>query len=87
MVKYQMAMKEDQFTHLKTFNIFIGTWNVNGQAPPTGPVHEWLACDEEPPDVYAIGFQVKEMIQFLSKKCNTGIVNNMSAGSADFFSV
>ena len=57
-VKYQMATKEDQFTHLKTFTIFIGTWNVNGQAPPTGPVHEWLACDEEPPDLYAIGFQV-----------------------------
>ncbi len=58
-VKYQMSMKEEQFTHLETFTMFVGTWNVNGQAP-AGTVAEWLVPDgekEAPPDLYAVGFQ------------------------------
>ncbi|XP_076642759.1 oculocerebrorenal syndrome of Lowe [Halictus rubicundus] len=56
-VRYQMACKEDDYTYSKTFRIFIGTWNVNGQAPNGITLHEWLSCDKTPPDVYAIGFQ------------------------------
>lgn len=55
-VKYQMALKEDQFTRIQTFTVFIGTWNVNGQSPK-GAVREWLSPDQDPPDLYAIGFQ------------------------------
>ncbi|XP_068085502.1 type II inositol 1,4,5-trisphosphate 5-phosphatase isoform X3 [Anabrus simplex] len=55
-IRYQMAMKEHHYTYTQVLRIFIGTWNVNGQ-PPTIPLHDWLAQDPEPPDIYAIGFQ------------------------------
>jgi phosphatidylinositol-bisphosphatase len=32
-VKYQMSMKEDQFTEIQHFVIYAATWNVNGQVP------------------------------------------------------
>jgi hypothetical protein len=60
-VKYQMNLKEEQFTHLETFTVFVATWNVNGQ-PPSGTLTPWLVPDGpdgKAPDVYAIGFQVR----------------------------
>jgi len=55
-VIYQMSTKEEQFTDVQSFTFFIGTWNVNGQSPD-GSLDDWLAADDEAPDVYAIGFQ------------------------------
>ncbi|KAG7208116.1 hypothetical protein KM043_009688 [Ampulex compressa] len=56
-VRYQMACKEDDYTYSKTFRIFIGTWNVNGQPPYGITLGQWLSNDNIPPDIYAIGFQ------------------------------
>lgn len=56
LLRYQLALKISDYTHIQEFTIFVGTWNVNGQAP-TISLAEWLSCDAEPPDVYAIGFQ------------------------------
>ncbi|KAL1117910.1 hypothetical protein AAG570_004223 [Ranatra chinensis] len=55
-VRYQMSMKEDDYTYTQSLRVFVGTWNVNGQ-PPTVSLSDWLACDVEPPDIYGIGFQ------------------------------
>ncbi|KAL1498282.1 hypothetical protein ABEB36_009103 [Hypothenemus hampei] len=55
-LKYQLKLRESEFTQIQEFTIFIGTWNVNGQ-PPSVSLKPWLSYDESPPDVYAIGFQ------------------------------
>ncbi|XP_044755725.1 inositol polyphosphate 5-phosphatase OCRL isoform X2 [Coccinella septempunctata] len=56
MIKYQLKLKEPEYIHYQEFTIFIGTWNVNGQLP-TVSLKPWLSCDNNPPDLYAVGFQ------------------------------
>lgn len=55
-VRYQMTLREGAFTDLRSLRVFLGTYNVNGQAPTSG-LADWLAIDAEPPDVVAVGFQ------------------------------
>lgn len=56
-VRMQLAMREEDYTHLQEVRLLVATWNVNGQAPGSVDLRDWLACDAEPPDVYAVGFQ------------------------------
>ncbi|XP_052808997.1 inositol polyphosphate 5-phosphatase OCRL-like isoform X2 [Mya arenaria] len=55
LVEHQLKNRQSEFVEIQNFRVFVGTWNVNGQA--TTNLDEWLACDKEPPDIYAIGFQ------------------------------
>ena len=55
-VRYQMALREGAYTDLKQFRVFLGTYNVNGQAP-SGGLADWLATDSIAPDIVAVGFQ------------------------------
>ncbi|ESO88961.1 hypothetical protein LOTGIDRAFT_106380, partial [Lottia gigantea] len=55
-VRHYMNEREDEFTNIHPLKIFCGTWNVNGQSP-SEPLNEWLCYDEDPPDIYALGFQ------------------------------
>ncbi|KAF0754717.1 inositol polyphosphate 5-phosphatase OCRL-1 [Aphis craccivora] len=55
-IQRQMILSEEQYTNAQNFSIYIGTWNVNGQ-PTMSSLNDWLICDSEPPDIYAIGFQ------------------------------
>ncbi|XP_021410420.1 type II inositol 1,4,5-trisphosphate 5-phosphatase isoform X3 [Lonchura striata] len=55
-VKSQLVQKEDSYTHIQNYRVFVGTYNVNGQSP-TESLQPWLRCDAEPPDIYCVGFQ------------------------------
>ncbi|KAH7946716.1 hypothetical protein HPB52_003773 [Rhipicephalus sanguineus] len=56
-VRLQLAMREDDYTHLEEIRFFLGTWNVNGQACGNVNLNDWLSADPEPPQLYAVGFQ------------------------------
>ncbi|KAA0709421.1 Inositol polyphosphate 5-phosphatase OCRL-1 [Triplophysa tibetana] len=56
LLKYHLNKKEKEYVDIKNFKLFMGTWNVNGQ-PPDSSLEPWLCCVQDPPDVYALGFQ------------------------------
>ena len=49
--------RRDSYTDLTGYKVFIATWNVNGQSPGSICLRDWLTRTQEPPDIYAIGFQ------------------------------
>ncbi|XP_052241819.1 inositol polyphosphate 5-phosphatase OCRL-like isoform X2 [Dreissena polymorpha] len=55
LVEHQLKNRQREFVRTEMFRVFVGTWNVNGQN--TTNLDEWLACDKDPPDIYAVGFQ------------------------------
>ncbi|XP_065582662.1 type II inositol 1,4,5-trisphosphate 5-phosphatase-like [Artemia franciscana] len=56
LVTQQMSLRKKDFTNTIRLKLFVGTYNVNGKSPTTS-LSDWLSCDDEPPDMYAIGFQ------------------------------
>lgn len=53
----ELERREDEYMTYLPLNIYIATWNVNGQSPGDVRLNEWLNANEGVPDIYAIGFQ------------------------------
>lgn len=53
----ELEKREHEYTVYRPLNIYIATWNVNGQPPNNIALNEWLNTTEDPPDIYAIAFQ------------------------------
>uniref|UniRef100_A0A3Q0SLY3 phosphoinositide 5-phosphatase n=1 Tax=Amphilophus citrinellus TaxID=61819 RepID=A0A3Q0SLY3_AMPCI len=56
LIKCELLKKEELYTYLENFSFFLGTYNVNGQAPKES-LRPWLSCTLKPPDMYCVGFQ------------------------------
>lgn len=53
----ELERREDEYMTYMPLNIYVATWNVNGQAPGDIRLNEWLSANEGVPDIYAIAFQ------------------------------
>ncbi|XP_017271114.1 type II inositol 1,4,5-trisphosphate 5-phosphatase isoform X2 [Kryptolebias marmoratus] len=56
LIKCELLKNEDLYTYLEDYSFFLGTYNVNGQAPKES-LRPWLSCTPNPPDIYCVGFQ------------------------------
>ncbi|KAF3692173.1 Type II inositol 1,4,5-trisphosphate 5-phosphatase [Channa argus] len=56
LIKCELLKNEELYTYLENFSFFLGTYNVNGQAPKES-LRPWLSCTLNPPDMYCVGFQ------------------------------
>lgn len=54
-VEKQLEKRINEWTEPKNVTVFVGTYNVNGKAPPNN-LNPWLILDTSP-DIYVIGFQ------------------------------
>jgi synaptojanin len=57
-VNSQLAARADEFSHIESLQIWVGSYNLNGK-PPTENLSHWLFPDKSTldPDIIAVGFQ------------------------------
>lgn len=54
----ELERRKNEYTVHEPYKIYTATWNVNLNQPTDDLcLKEWLANTEDPPDIYAIGFQ------------------------------
>lgn len=55
-----MLKSKEDYESMKSYRIFIGTWNVNGHSSKDS-LKLWLSVDDTPPDFYIIGLQEADL--------------------------
>lgn len=55
--KEELERRRHEYIVYEPHKIYTATWNVNGQTSEDIELPEWLATTEDPPDIYAVGFQ------------------------------
>ncbi|KAL4657552.1 type II inositol 1,4,5-trisphosphate 5-phosphatase isoform X1 [Arapaima gigas] len=55
-IRCELLKSEELYIYIENFKFFIGTYNVNGQAPKEN-LQPWLSYTPDPPDLYCVGFQ------------------------------
>ncbi|XP_058054581.1 inositol polyphosphate 5-phosphatase OCRL [Anopheles bellator] len=53
----ELERRRHEYIVHEPYRVYTGTWNVNGQTSDDIELPEWLATTEQPPDIYAVGFQ------------------------------
>lgn len=54
----ELLRRQNEYMRFNVYRIYTATWNVNERPSPADiDLHEWLSTSEEPPDIYAVGFQ------------------------------
>ncbi|XP_062559998.1 inositol polyphosphate 5-phosphatase OCRL [Armigeres subalbatus] len=55
--KEELDRRRHEYIVYEPYKIYTATWNVNGQTSVDIELPEWLSTTEDPPDIYAVGFQ------------------------------
>lgn len=55
--KEELERRRHEYIVYEPYKIYTATWNVNGQTSENIELPEWLSTTEDPPDIYAVGFQ------------------------------
>ncbi|XP_055534757.1 inositol polyphosphate 5-phosphatase OCRL [Wyeomyia smithii] len=55
--KEELDRRRHEYIVCEPYKIYTATWNVNGQTSEDIELPEWLSTTDDPPDIYAVGFQ------------------------------
>ncbi|XP_053689041.1 inositol polyphosphate 5-phosphatase OCRL [Sabethes cyaneus] len=55
--KEELDRRRHEYIVYEPYKIYTATWNVNGQTSEDIELPEWLSTTDDPPDIYAVGFQ------------------------------
>ncbi|KAL9704058.1 hypothetical protein quinque_007576 [Culex quinquefasciatus] len=82
--KEELDRRRHEYIVYGPYKVYTGTWNVNGQTSENIELPEWLSTTEDPPDIYAVGFQeiewTPEKILMNETKIDRTWVNKVMSG-------
>lgn len=82
--KEELERRRHEYIVYEPYKIYTATWNVNGKSSEDIELPEWLSTTEEPPDIYAVGFQeiewTPDKIIINETKIERSWVNKVMAG-------